>query len=392
MSKSDAKLPKGVRYTKNGYEARKVVNGVKVYLRNKDLDVLLKEFEVAVEQASVGCEFCGTKTTLNKFFDFWFDNTKRIELKESSIPTMRRKFNRTFGFYIGGREINKIRPMDIQAAVNAMVEENMGQSTILDAFGLLRQCLDAAIANRLIVTNPCLGVVVPKQYKEVEEEVYLSKEEEQQFLSIVNGTWYQQLFQFMFATGVRVGEAGGLMWEDIDFNKKFITIRHNLSCSYVDGEKFEKILVPKTKYSVRQLPFKIGNVDLEAILIQQKEKTDRLRKELGRRWRAEEDVVFTTTMGSKCTRYIVGKEINKLVQENNAMEDVKVRLPKFHPHSIRHTFATRCAEAGVDVKVAQKILGHSSVTITLQVYQHVSDIRRLSELEKLGKLEGSPSE
>lgn len=79
-------------------------------------------------------------------------------------------------------------------------------------------------------------------------------------------------------------------------------------------------------------------------------------------------------MGSPCVRYIVGKEINKVVaryNEDKAREAVRdggipKALPKFHPHTIRHTFATRCAEKEIDVKVTQKILGHKNITMNLK--------------------------
>ena len=64
-------------------------------------------------------------------------------------------------------------------------------------------------------------------------------------------------------------------------------------------------------------------------------------------------------------------------------------MPNFHPHSIRHSFATRCAEKGVDVKVAYKLLGHSSITITMEIYQHVTDRLKSDEIKKLGKSDGT---
>lgn len=96
------------------------------------------------------------------------------------------------------------------------------------------------------------------------------------------------------------------------------------------------------------------------------------------------------------SRYIVEKEIKKIIKRVNAEEALLAAkngnvalnyIRNFHPHSIRHTFATRCAERGVDVKVAQKILGHSNITITMQIYQHVSDSRMTEELKKLASVD-----
>lgn len=392
MQKEENALPKGVRFIRNGYEARKTVNGVAICMRDKDLGQLLKKFEQRIHevqaQDSMNAIGLSTKTTLNDFFDYWFDTAKVLELKgEGSAKVLKRKFQRTFSFYIGYKTVHSILPIDVQAAVNAMKTSNVGISTILDAFSLLRQCFDFAKANRIIPSNPCEAVILPKNYAEASEEsVFLTEEEEKLFLSLEKHCWYEELFQFMFATGVRVGEVGGLLWSDIDFEKRLVHIRHNLECTYVEGRKIQQIYTPKTGYSIRDLPFDMGAWDLGEILERQKYKTDTLRKTLGTRWRDSEDVVFVTTMGSKCSRYIVASEIKRVLRRfKNGEYNVSGTLPDFHPHSIRHSFATRCAEKGVDVKVAYKLLGHSSITITMEIYQHVTDRLKSDEIKKLGK-------
>ena len=132
---------------------------------------------------------------------------------------------------------------------------------------------------------------------------------------------------------------------------------------------------------------------IKAALLSQKEKINKLKEQLGSRWRSEfEDLVFVTTMGSECSRYIVEKEIKKKIEEINDVElhsaviekrEPRQVIPDFHPHSIRHTFATRCAEKGVDMRVAQAILGHSSINITRTIYEHVSQSRMRDEMKKL---------
>lgn len=391
MKKEGGTLPKGVRFHKGAYEIRRMMKGVNIYVRNTDLDALLTEFEKKVEEVQAGLAmqtvFPTVGSTLNDFFEYWFDNAKVLELKgKGSAKVTKRKFKRTFSFYIGYKPVRSILPMDIQAAVNAMDAANVGISTILDAFGLLRQCFDFAVANRIAPTNPCEAVILPKDYAEANpEEVYLTEEEEKLFLKLEECCWYQELFQFMFATGVRVGEVGGLLWSDIDFEKQVVHICHNLECTYVDGEKIQEIYTPKTGYSIRTLPFDMGAWNLGEILNRQRAKTEVLKKTLGKRWRSTEDVVFVTSMGSLCTRYNVAAEINRvLTRFQKGAYGIDGTLPKFHPHSIRHTFATRCAEKGVDVKVAYKLLGHSSITITMEIYQHVAYGLKLAEVKKLG--------
>lgn len=124
-------------------------------------------------------------------------------------------------------------------------------------------------------------------------------------------------------------------------------------------------------------------------------KQDELRKELGARWRGKgelSDLVFTTGMGSPCSRYIVEKEIKKVIKRINEKEAVfavaENRNPKivrdFHPHSLRHTFATRCFENKMEPKVVQRLMGHSSISVTLNIYTHVLNSKMDEEIKKFG--------
>ena len=106
----------------------------------------------------------------------------------------------------------------------------------------------------------------------------------------------------------------------------------------------------------------------------------------------KETLVFTTGMESPCSRYIVEKEIKKTIKRIREKEAVLAiqehREPKmirdFHPHILRHTFATRCFENKMEPKVVQTLLGHSSISITLNIYTHVLDNKMDEEIKKFG--------
>ena len=92
---------------------------------------------------------------------------------------------------------------------------------------------------------------MPWTFKRAKEEIALTQAEQNAMLDEVEDSWYKEMFYFMCLTGVRVGELGGLKWEDIDFNRKVISIKRSLSCSYFNGEKRELLVSPKTVNSVR---------------------------------------------------------------------------------------------------------------------------------------------
>ena len=386
------KLPKGTRENKGTYEARAVVNGVKICLYGSDLDHLIEEFHQAKEKVKNSIDYRKTMITLNEWFEEWFTEVKAHKVKETSIHPMKNNFKRTFGFYIGSKKLKDIKPLDVQRALNTMEQEGISNSAMREALGRLRECMEFAVGNQMIASNPCLIVEVPWTYKKAKEEIALTQEEQNTLLNEVEDSWYKEMFYFMCLTGVRVGELGGLQWSDIDFSKKCITIRRSLSCSYCNGKKREMLVNPKTVNSTRQIPF-LG--EMEEVLKSQKEKQKRLRAELGERWRSGEefsDLVFTTGMGSPCSRYIVDKEVKKVIKRIREKEAVlavqEQREPKvirdFHPHTLRHTFATRCFENKMEPKVVQSLLGHSSISITLNIYTHVLDNKMDEEIKKFG--------
>ena len=370
--KKSTGLPKGIRQLANGrYEARAQVNKKSINLYGKDLNALIQEFEDEKEKARTGSQYAMRNFTLNEWFELWFRDVKSKKLKAPSVKD--------------------IMPLDIQGVLNAMEANGASTNTMNTALGRVRECFDFAIGNRLVKTNPCLAVVVPWVYKQTKEEIALTQKEQDAFLEVMEGNWYKELFYFMCLTGVRVGELGGLKWKDIDFTRKKIRISRSLSCNYVDGTKTEMLVPPKTANSVREIPF-MG--EMEEILKSQREKQKKLKADLGERWRSKgefDNLVFTTSMGSTCTRYIVEKEIKKAIKElrnreaYQAMEEK--RAPKeirdFHPHSLRHTFATNCVESGVDMTVLQKWLGHKSITMTIDRYTHISEDYKKQEQAKV---------
>ncbi len=152
------------------------------------------------------------------------------------------------------------------------------------------------------------------------------------------------------------------------------------------------LVSPKTINSTRTIPF-IG--EMEHILKSQKKKQIALKRELGDRWRSKGELnglVFTTGMGSPCSRYIVEKETKKAIQrmrENEAIlamqGNQKPReIRDFRPHTLRHTFATRCFEKKMEPKVVQQLMGHSNISVTLNIYTHVLDQKMNEEIDKFG--------
>lgn len=385
-------LGKGIRQRKDGrYEARATINGITVSLYNTDLSLLKKEFEAWKQQVSMNADMKRQQITLNEWFEEWFEKYKIPSIKPTSVFPMKSKYYNTFGKQIGHMKVVDIRNIDIQEVLNEMQSEGKAASSMKDALGRVRDCLESAKNNRIIEQNPCFDIFVPWESRHAERR-FLTMDEQRTFLRAVEHNWYKEMFYVMFLTGMRVGEVGGLKWSDIDFEQECIHINHSLSCNYEKGIKKMLLTTPKTYNSYRKIPF-MGEV--KEMLLAQKAKQDRLRKMLGDRYRCSgdyADLVFVTSMGSPVLRYHAEKECRKVVESINEAEayvSVKeqrkpVPFEPVHPHAIRHTFCSRCFEKDINPKVVQAWMGHSNYSTTMDIYTHVTGKKFDEEVLKFG--------
>ena len=384
-------LPKGIYQRKDGrYEARALINGIKIQLYNFNLRELKVEFEKRKEEAKRGVDKKLTNITLDEWFEEWFIRYKIPKIKETSITPMKTKYRANFGRLIGNMKVAEIRNMDIQDVINTMQREGKATSSMRDALGRVRECLESAKNNRIISENPCFDITVPWE-NVTKERRFLSQEEQNRFLQQVENNWYKEMFYIMFLTGMRIGEVGGLKWEDVDFKNKCININRSLSCQYESGVKTVRLTAPKTHNSYRKIPF-MG--EAEEMFLSQKKKQDKIKKELGKRYRSDgefSDLVFVTSMGSPVFRHHAEKEVKKVVKainEQEAFDSVREqREPHYfedlYPHAIRHTFCSRCFQLNMNPKVVQKLMGHQHYSTTIDIYTHVMQDDIDSEVCKL---------
>ena len=219
---------------------------IDINLYDVDLKKLKILFEKAKEEARNNIDMKRQKITLNEWFEEWFANYKIPNIKETSVFPMRSKYYNTFGKAIGNMKVTDIRNLDIQRVINDMNKQGRASSSMRDALGRVRECLESAKNNRIIDINPCFEINVPWENKTAERR-FLSMAEQTRFLQEVEHNWYKEMFYIMFLTGMRIGEVGGLKWEDIDWNKKCINIQRSLSCQYENGVKTMRLTKPEAK-------------------------------------------------------------------------------------------------------------------------------------------------
>lgn len=385
-------IGRGISQRKDGrYEARAVVNGTKIDLYDFNLNELINSFNKEKKRVKSKTNFDNI-VTLKDWYTEWFNKIKSPNLKsEQSRKTYNRKISNTYIMILGDKKIDDITQMDIQIATNELVEKKYVTRMIKEALGVLKECLDVAVINKVISGNVCIGITVKDDNIKPKERRVLTHKEQDIFLNAAKQSYYYEAYCILLCTGMRIGEFSGLQWNDIDFEKKVISINRSMQTAYIDGKKIEELTTPKTNNSYRQIPF---FDETEELLKIWKNKQKIYKKKLGDRWRANPefgDLVFTSTMGSPVTRYVIAHDIKSIVRNINSAELYKacregrepVEFKGLHPHAFRHTFATRCFEKGLDPLFVQNIMGHANYQTTVS-YTHLLDDERQKQVKNIG--------
>ena len=260
----------------------------------------------------------------------------------------------------------------MQAVVNGLVKQKKSPSTVRKAHAILHSALEQAVVNQMLLHNPSRRTILPKM--EQKDIRFLSLAEQRAFIAALpEGTAGRALY-FILGTGLRVEELSGLRWSDIHGNYFTIaqTIRRNRDFS--DNSATRTILesgTPKTKAGRRTIPL---SPRMQEVLLTQRREQLILRLAAGNSWIAN-DLVFCTDIGTPYEGRNLNRVLHRTLQQAG--------LDTMGVHSLRHTFATRAMEAGMDVRTLSEILGHAKVSLTLQLYAHSSMETKQKELEKM---------
>jgi integrase len=384
-------LGKGFSQRKGGlYEARAMVSGKKIDLYDMNLSKLKKAFEIEKSRLLRDEKNIRPKIKFGEWYTEWFEKCKSPQLKSDvSKRTYNRRIKNTYGKLLFDKELKYISQINLQQATFELTDKGYVDRTIKEALGIVRECLDAAVANQIILVNPAIGIKI-KETNIINERRVMTVSEQKIFLQEAQNRYYYEAYQFLLLTGMRIGEFSGLQWGDIDFTNKVINIRQSLQTAYYNGKKTEELTTPKTQNSYRKIPF---FPETEECLIAWKKKQESCKERLGSRWRASPelgDLVWTSLYGSPVTRYVLSNDINKIVNDINLKETAiaqkegrePIEFKHLHPHAFRHTFATRCLEKGLDSVFVQNIMGHANYSTTLS-YTHILEDLRKREIAKI---------
>ena len=394
--KTGKELPKGISWKadKQTYMARFTHQGEQYCFYDKDLKVLKKTLADKRYEVEHGLQGKADKITLNTWYKVWLDEYKIPILKESTVHVYKQTYKNYIEPALGNKLLSQLKPLHIQKTYNALSDRGLSAKTIANIQGMLYDILEIACNNDLIIKNPCRSVTRPKLEKSDRRVLLLSEQYAlQSYLKHDKWQAYEALIITLLGTGMRIGEALGLTWNDIDFEHNQVSV--NKALVYVkdleSGKYTFKNQSPKTKDSIRTIPLLS---DVSKALKHHCTYQKRCRLYAGSDWKplqGFENIVFTTSNGTPRQESDIRKALNRIVAEINADEQelaLKEHRKPFimehvHPHALRHTFATRCFERGIPPKTVQGFLGHSTVQISMDIYTHLTEQAKQEDMQKL---------
>lgn len=335
----------------------------------------LREKEKQIQQdIADGISTANRSMTVVELCEMWL-NLKRV-LKPKTIESYDNRYRHQIKPFFENVKISSVKKSDVVRFYYHLDDKGYSFQTIQQTHNVLKQVFDMAIEDRLLKFNPTSNALKDLRKRAANEQEpveSLTVSEQKEFFNYIeNHPYYRRnklLFAFLVETGLRIGEALALQWSDIDFAENTIHIERTLL--YIKrNEKCENIIQsPKSKKSVRTIPMNhAARVALETHRKQLQERGQKCRVKIN----GYNDFVFINTKGGVMTMSNINKELKRICSRHNEAVGVGVLLPHITCHKFRHTYATRMTENGMNLKVLQKLLGHSKADTTMNVYINTS--------------------
>jgi len=276
---------------------------------------------------------------------------------------------------IGAIRLDVLEPSYIQQAYADLSRHGLSPLSVRQVHRLLHAAMQDAVRLGLVPVNPLDAVTAPRApYREMNT---LSVDEVHELFRTTRNDWLHPLWVVLVTTGLRLGEALALRWEDIDLDRGSLSVHRALQRQNRQGLV---IVDPKSASSRRTV--ELTQIAIDALRAHRKSWESR-RDLLGADWRGT-STVFASDVGSPLDPTNVGHRFGKAVKVAG--------LRRVRVHDLRHTAATLALQQGVNPKVVQEMLGHSSIMLTLGTYSHVVQPIRREAVDRMNALfEPTPS-
>ena len=365
----------------------------------KDLAELRKKERKIIRDREDGIDaHAPEKITLNQLYDKYLG--QKYDLK----PTTKANYKYMYDHFVrpkfGKKKIANIKYTDVKKFYYDLIQDKTLKANTLDnVHTQLHPAFQMAVRDGLLRVNPTDGVMAEIKKSHIWDRPQrhaLTIPQQKAFTEYMKDNreyhGWVPIIMILLGTGMRIGECLGLRWDDLDFEKRIISVNHNITeRPYEDGSCAKHIQTPKTRAGERTIPM-IDEV-FEAFLQEYE-----MQKCMGYRSETIDgytNFVFLTTGGSVISASSVNRAIHGIAESYNKEETKKAKLekreavllPSFSAHNLRHTFCTRLCENESNLKVIQSVMGHADITTTMDIYAEATNEKKQEIMANLqGKI------
>jgi integrase len=324
-----------------------------LYGRNRrEVQDLLKE---VLRKREDGFLVASAEQLTGDYLARWLEDTVRNSVRPKTFESYELNVRRLQPL-IGSVKLGSLSPAHVQSAYGALLRRGLSARSVHHAHAVLHRALKQAVLWNLIRRNATDAASRPRPARA--EMKTLNEQQIRQLFESSEEDRFHALWIVLATTGIRLGEALGLKWDDVDLNSGRLTV---LRCLQRQSGKGLVFVEPKTARSRRTIHLAPGAIS--ALTRHRRSVQARERLRAGAVWQ-EHGLVFATKIG----RPLEGGHVNERFHRAIATAG----LPDLRVHDLRHTAATLLLTRGVHPKVVQEMLGHTTITLTLDTYSHVA--------------------
>lgn len=295
-----------------------------------------------------GTSVSSGKMTVADLLTKWYEESAKPNTSPGTAAEYKRIVDSHIIPRIGSVKLSALRPLHIQSMLTTMESDKVGARTRQYCYVTLHRAFVIAMRWQLLSRNPCDGVDPPRVTKR--PVTPLTPEQAKTLLTISQTNRFHAVYVLALTTGMRQGELFGLQWEDVDLKNGILQVRHSLE----NVNNKLRLKEPKSESGKRQLA--LPEMAVKALW-------DHKAKQLAE--------------GLAGCPYVFPDSDGGLLRRSNFLKwswfkiRIAAKLEKVHFHDLRHSCASLMLADGVHMKSIQAILGHSTISMTMDTYAHL---------------------